>query len=82
MVSTGGVRKHEVVQGSLETCPGGVMACPGGLQVKHTLVHGRCNQIDACPGCTLACPRGGGGGGGVSKTDTCPGVILHIVPRG
>ena len=35
----------------------------GGLQIKHTLVQGRCNQIDtyfkACPG------KGGGGGGGV-----------------
>ena len=55
MVSTGGVRKHEVVQGSCPEGGGGgggrgINACPGGLQVKRTLVRGRCNQIDACPG--------------------------------
>ena len=70
MVSTGGVRKHEVsVQGSFGNMSrggGGINACPRGLQVRHALVQGRCNQIDACSGCTLKpVPEG------VDKTDTC-----------
>ena len=49
----------------------------GGLQVKQTLVQGRCNQIVACPECTLKPVLGG-----VDRMDACPGVILHIVPGG
>ena len=56
---------------------GGMNACLGGLQVKHTLIQDRCNQINACPGCTLKPVPGG-----VDKTDTCSGVILHIVLGG
>ena len=82
MVSTGGVHKHEVVQGSFGNMSRGlVVLMPvrggGGLQVKHTLVQGRCLQIDACPGCTLKPVPGG-----ADKMDACPGMILHIVPGG
>ena len=56
--------------------PDGINACPGSLQVQHTLVQGRCNQMDACLGCTLKPVRGGGG---VDKTDVCPGVTFPII---
>ena len=46
MTIKGGIRYREVVQeifGNMSRGGGGKNACPEGLQVKHTLVQGRCN---------------------------------------
>ena len=77
MVSTGAFVNMRLSRGALEIRPGWwwYKCLSRGLQVIHTLVQGRCNQIDACPGCTLKPVPGG-----VDKTDACSGVILHIVP--
>ena len=66
-------------RGDLKICPRGwwYKCLSGGLQVKHTLVQGRCNQIDTCPGCTLKPVPGG-----VDKTNACPGDFTYCLGGG